>query len=150
MGASTDECACELLDVVPLIMRAIRAEMRSHRTPDLSVPQFRTLAFINHNSGATLSDAAEYIGLTLPSMSKQIDVLVNRKLVSRQTQPEDRRRLTLTLTTRGQTTLQAAREGTLAYLADLLSHLSAGERTIILQAMQTLQPLFTPGRSTQS
>ena len=44
MRISPDDCAREVLEVVPLIMRAIRTDMRSHRTPDLSVPQFRRSA----------------------------------------------------------------------------------------------------------
>ena len=43
MKATTDECAHAILEVAPAIMRTIRTEMRSHRTPDLSIPQFRAL-----------------------------------------------------------------------------------------------------------
>src|SRR5512136_2172583 len=107
MTASPDACAQEILEVVPAVMRAIRAEMRRHRMADLSVPQFRTLAFVDRNVDASLSDVAEHIGLTLPSMSKIVDGLVSRKLVTRQTHPTDRRRMTLTLTTRGQTALES-------------------------------------------
>src|SRR5512136_3296462 len=107
MAISSETCAQEVLEVVPLVMRTIRAEMRRHRTADLSVPQFRTLSFIDHNADASLSDVAEHIGLTLPSMSKIVDGLVTRKLVTRQTHPTDRRRMTLTLTTRGQTALES-------------------------------------------
>ncbi len=85
MTTSPDACAQEILDVVPVVMRSIRAEMRRHRTADLSVPQFRTLAFIDRNADASLSDVAEHIGLTLPSMSKIVEGLVVRKFVTRQT-----------------------------------------------------------------
>jgi hypothetical protein len=40
MNASSDTIACEVLNVAPVIMRTIRAEMRSRRTPELSVVQF--------------------------------------------------------------------------------------------------------------
>ena len=106
MPTSPDVCAQEILEVVPAVMRTIRAELRRHRMADLTVPQFRTLAFIDHKADASLSDVAEHIGLTLPSMSKIVDGLVVRKLVTRQTHPTDRRRMTLALTTRGQTALQ--------------------------------------------
>ena len=111
MPTSPDMCAQEILEVVPAVMRAIRAEMRRHRTADLSVPQFRALAFINGKADASLSDVAEHIGLTLPSMSKIIEGLVTRKLVTRQTHPTDRRRLMLALTARGQTALQSFARG---------------------------------------
>jgi hypothetical protein len=40
MNASSNTIACEVLDIAPVIMRTIRAEMRSRRTPELSVVQF--------------------------------------------------------------------------------------------------------------
>jgi hypothetical protein len=49
---SIEDCARTILDVTPLIMQSIRSEMRSNRTPDLSVPQFRTLIYIRSHAGA--------------------------------------------------------------------------------------------------
>src|SRR6266536_982420 len=99
--STANECAGELLEVVPLIMRYIRIEMRRSRGSDLTVPQFRTLAFLTTNEGASLSSLADHIGLTLPSASKLVDGLVERKLVQRKTCPDDRRRMTLLLTGSG-------------------------------------------------
>ena len=143
MTTSPDTCAQEILEVVPSVMRAIRTEMRRHRTADLSVPQFRTLAFIDRNADASLSDVAEHIGLTLPSMSKIVEGLVGRKLVTRQTHATDRRRLTLALTARGQTALQSSRAATRDCLAEDLAALSDHQREIIAQAMEILRPVFT-------
>jgi DNA-binding MarR family transcriptional regulator len=150
MSVSPDECSREVLEVVPLIMRAIRAEMRSHRTPDLSVPQFRTLAYLSRHEGASLSDVAEHIGLTLPSMSKMMDGLVARQLVTREISSSDRRRVTLRLTPLGRTTWQSAREATQAHLSQRLAALSASERSLLVRAMQALRPIFMPGRETDS
>ncbi len=144
MTTSPDVCAQEILEVVPLVMRAIRAELRRHRVADLSVPQFRTLAFIDQQVDASLSDVAEHIGLTLPSMSKIIDGLVTRKLVTRQTHPTDRRRMTLALTARGQTALESSRAATRACLAEDLAALSDRQRETIVQALNSLRPVFTP------
>ena len=144
MPASPDVCAQEILEVVPAVMRTIRAEMRRHRTADLSVPQFRTLAFVNSKADASLSDVAEHIGLTLPSMSKIVEGLVVRKFVTRQTHPTDRRRMTLALTARGLTALQSSRAATRACLAEDLATLSDRQRQTIAQAMEILRPVFTP------
>ena len=148
MTASPETCAQEVLEVVPLVMRTIRAEMRRHRMADLSVPQFRTLAFVDRNGDASLSDVAEHIGLTLPSASKIVDGLVTRKLVTRQTAPEDRRRMTLALTARGRSALQATREATRACLAEDLTALTERERETIRQAMAILRPVYTPPAET--
>lgn len=146
MSITPDECACEVLEVVPLIMRAIRAQMRSCRTPDLSVPQFRALTFLHGRKGASLSDVAEHVGLTLPSMSKMIDGLVARRLVKRQAHPQDRRRVKLALTARGQTALEVAYGATRARLAERLAALPASQRITVARAMGILRPAFTTGR----
>lgn len=150
MSVSVDECAHEVLEMTPLIMRAIRAEMRRQRGLDLSVPQFRTLAYLSYYQGASLSDAAEFIGLTLPSMSKLVDGLVARQLVTRELAASDRRRVTLALTPAGQATFQATRAATQAFLARRLAELPAEERAVVTQAMQILRPLFTPSQEAES
>jgi MarR family transcriptional regulator for hemolysin len=142
MKASTDDCAHALLEVTPAIMRTIRTEMRSHRTPDLSIPQFRTLNFINGQNGPSLSDVAGHIGLTLPSMSKIVDGLVARKLITREIASSDRRRMTLALTPRGQTLLKAAHEATKDCLADKLRSLSPADRALVINALDALRPIF--------
>ena len=142
MKASTDDCAHAILEVTPAIMRTIRTEMRNHRTSDLSIPQFRTLAFIDNNVGPSLSDVAGHIGLTLPSMSKIVDGLVVRKLITREVASSDRRRITLALTSRGQTLLKVARDATKDCLADRLQSLSPADRVLVINALDTLRPIF--------
>jgi DNA-binding MarR family transcriptional regulator len=147
MGADTIQtsigaCGREVLDVVPLAMRAIRAELRKHGAKEVSVPQFRTLAYLNQHEGTSLSDVAEHIGLTLPSMSALVDSIVMKGLVIRQTHPEDRRRMTLTLTERGRATLRVAHEAAASYLEEKIGQLSATERATVIEAMQVLKRIF--------
>src|SRR5512140_3106886 len=117
---SADECAALVAEVVPLVMRTSRAEMRGHRSPDLSVPQFRTLLFLRRQPGASVSDVAGHIGLTLPSISKMIDRLVTRDRVVRHSAPGDRRRICLELTPLGASTLQATTDATRKRLSERL------------------------------
>jgi MarR family transcriptional regulator for hemolysin len=150
MFGSPDECARQILEAVPMVMRAIRNEMRSYRASDLSVPKFRVLIFLNRNEGASLSDIAEHMGLTLPSMSKMIDGLVARNMVIRQMDPGDRRRVTLAPTALGRTAMQSAYEATAARLAERLAALPASERRTILKAMQILESIFVSGREAKT
>ena len=77
MTVDSDEVARGLLEVVPVIIKDIRSQMRSRRSPDLTVPQFRTLAFVDRNKGTSLSAVANHMGLTLPSTSKLVDGLIS-------------------------------------------------------------------------
>ena len=101
MLPTADECAHELIEVIPEVMQTIRSHVRRQRGSDLSVLQIRVLAFLQHNPGAPLSAVAEHVGLTLPSMSTQVTGLVGRKLLHRATSRVDRRYITLTLTPSG-------------------------------------------------
>ncbi len=116
--------------------------MRRHRASDLSVPQFRTLAYIHRHPGVSLSAVAEHIGLTLPSMSKLVDGLVARGLITREPCAKDRRRVTLGITARGRALWETAHDATLSSLADRLEPLSESERTTVIRAMHVLQHVF--------
>lgn len=139
---SLEACAREILDVAPLVMRGIRNELRKRGAKILSVPQFRTLGFISRHQGTSLSEVAEHIGLTLPAMSTLIDGLVARNYAVRKIDPDDRRRMTLTLSDTGQRMLQSAREGTQAHLARQLSKLQETDRRTIVAAMRILRGIF--------
>jgi DNA-binding MarR family transcriptional regulator len=129
-----------------MVFRVIRAELRKHGAKEMSVPQFRSLAFVYRNEGASLSELGDHTGLTLPTMSLLVDGLVARGLVSRRTDPEDRRRMTLTLTEAGRARLESARAATMANLEERLRQLSASDRATITLAMRVLSELFTGGK----
>ena len=142
LASAEEQRAREILDTVPVVMRKIRKELRKGGARVLTVPQFRTLAFVNRRKGASLSEAAEHIGLTLPSVSTLVDGLVSRGYVTRKTQPDDRRRMNLVLTDRGEATLRVAREGALAEMSRRLRDMSPSERGVVMRAMRTLRELF--------
>jgi len=130
------------MDTTPQIIQSIRVEMRRGRVPDMSIPQFRTLRFIQRNPDSSLSDLAEHLGLTLPSASKLVDGLVKQKLLTRKESAEDRRRLTLILTQTGTSIVDSARASARIHLADKLKHLSDDDLETISQAMLILHPIF--------
>jgi DNA-binding MarR family transcriptional regulator len=81
MNRYTDAIAREILDIVPIIMRMIRTEMRSQSSTDLAVPQFRSLLFIKRNPGSSLQSLAHHLGSTPPTVSKLVDGLVLNHLI---------------------------------------------------------------------
>ncbi len=146
-GFTPKACASHVLDTVPSVMQFIRTEMRGHRDLGISVPQFRVLTFLERRPGGSLSDAAERVGLSLPAMSRLIDGLVERGLLTREDAAEDRRRVSLRITDAGRALVRTAREGALARLAEVLGTLSAKERAQIIEAMQILRPMFVPSQA---
>ena len=137
-----DACAHQLMDTAPQIIQSIRLEVRRGRGSDISIPQFRTLRFIQKNPDSSLSHLAEHLGLTLPSVSKLVDGLVKQRLVSRKESAEDRRKITLLLTNTGASIVDSARASARIRLAEKLKHLSDDDLETISQAMQILHPIF--------
>ena len=148
MTLSPKEAAHQLLEVIPVVMREIRSEMRSRRSPDLTVPQFRTLSFVNRNVGSSLLQVAYHLGLTPPSSSKLVDGLISRNMMKREDHPNDRRRVKLTVTHLGEQILEASRQDALTYLSAKLSTINADDRETIVKAMNVLQPIFTSDAKT--
>ncbi len=83
MSASPDAIAREVLDIVPIVMRVIRTEMRNQGSAEMGMPQFRALLFISRNPGSSLLAVAHHLGLTSPTVSKMVDGLVLNSLVRR-------------------------------------------------------------------
>lgn len=137
-------CARELMDIVPQIAKAIRVEMRLGHGANISIPQFRTLRFIQLNPNSSLIDLTNHLGLTPPSASNLVDGLVNQKLIDRQKSTTDRRRLTLDLTQTGESIVNLARANAQVSLSKTLSCLSETELDTVEHAMEILHPLFTP------
>jgi DNA-binding MarR family transcriptional regulator len=143
LSGSQDCCAQDLVDTVPLVMRVIRGHMRRHRS-GLTIPQFRTLCYISVYDRPSLSDAADFIGLSLPAMSRLVDGLVEKQLMRRRPCDDDRRHVRLSVTPKGHAALTGARQLAQSHLAEALQTLSPEQRESISQAMQTLREIFNP------
>src|SRR5882757_601899 len=96
-GTDADGCARELLDVLPLTTRWLRAAVRE-REPSWSVPQLQALGFLQLNPDASLSDLAAQLGVGLPTASTLVSRLVAAGQVDRREDPAERRRVLLRLT----------------------------------------------------
>ena len=93
-----------------------------------------------------ISQAAKRIFLTQSALSRQIKALedeIGQCLLERQAH-------SIRLTPAGQATFQVARTATQAFLARRLAELAPEDRAMVIQAMQFLRPLFTPGPEIQS
>lgn len=95
---------------------------------DLSLPQYRTLAFLSQGDWAA-SVLADRLDVSRPSVTGLVDGLVKRGLVDRRAGVDDRRRVEHVLTAEGKRVLHAADEradsAILAVFAELHGDLAA-------------------------
>ncbi len=139
MRDSAEALAREVLDVIPFAMRRIREEMRARRGADLSIPQFRSLLFLQRHPGAALRDVADHLGLTPPTVSKMTAGLVSRGLIERPDSTVDRRKVELRLTARGNTLFDRVRGETVAKFVEQLEKLPSAEREKMISSLESLR-----------
>lgn len=142
VSASAIEGASEILETIPPVIQFIRTQMRQHRGSDLSVPQFRTLVFLDRNPGVSLSTLAEFLGLSLPATSRLVEGLVRKALITRHIPAGNRRLVALSISARGRRTVSSARSATVKRLAEVLAGLNDEERAGIQFALGALRRQF--------
>ena len=140
--ASAADCAREVLEVVPAVLRPIRQQMRRHRAAGLSIPQFRSLCFVERYDGASLSMVADHLDLSLPTVSRMISGLVQRGYMQRKSSEDDRRHVSLSLRPRGQAVMREARSATQKFLSQKFEALPQERREALVVAMQALRDVF--------
>lgn len=135
------DCAREVLDVVPAVIRPLRRQMRSHRA-GLSIPQFRALCFVERYDGASLSAVAEHLDLSLPTVSRMVNGLVERGYMQRRSSDDDRRHVSLSVRAKGQAVMRQARTATQDYFAEHFQDLGPAQREALCAAMNALREVF--------
>ena len=146
MAKNQNECAARIVEVVPTVMRHLRANIRSQKTLQFTIPQFRVLTYLHHHGQATLSELAGSQGVSLPTMSKLVGSLVQRKLVAREGHGADRRKLKLELSTEGQHAHDSTLENTRDFVAAKIADLTDDQQDAILNGMILLLGVFEPAR----
>jgi DNA-binding MarR family transcriptional regulator len=114
-----DRCAAILLDTMPRVLKAVRVGLADPACA-LTVPQYRALLFVHEHQGASLSQLAEFMGLTLPSASKLVDHLVDRAIFLREPSPDDRRKMNLRISRTGDALFKSAQGRVRRHLAGML------------------------------
>ena len=136
-----EACAREVIEVVPLGIRWLRAVIRAQE-PSWSVPQLVTMGFLRDHPGASLSEVAAALGVGLPSASTLVTRLVETGQVDRCDDPAERRRNVLTLTGSGEAALDAAIDAGRRQLADRMRALPAVDLDRMAQSLAVLRELF--------
>lgn len=139
---TAEECASELLEVLPGVMNDMRQFMRGHVGDQLSVPQFRCLAFINRHGASSVTEVASFLGVTKPTASVMVDRLVKAGSVLILTDSQDRRRTQLHITDAGKAQMQDIRRGARQDFAKVLAAQSPQELAELMAGLTILRRSF--------
>ena len=140
-SAQARMAARSLLHAVMLVMRTMAAEMR-RSDEAIAPPQMGMLMKIGAGP-TTMSDLARSLAVTLPTVSKSVELLVHRRWVARWVDTQDRRQTIVRLTPKGRRILADIRERAEQHIAERLAPLQAKERAELIAIMTVLARVLT-------
>ena len=128
-------------DADPQVVAAARAAAKLARQVtiplgevDLSLPQYRVLAFLDEGEAAP-SDLAGRLSVSRPSITALMDGLITRGLVERRPDTDDGRRVHHHLTDTGRDTLQRADQAVGDRLVTIGTHVNAGDPSVLIASL---------------
>lgn len=105
---------------------------------DISAIQFATLFLLAGEEELTIKRVAELLGRSVSAISRMLDQLVMRGLVSRTEDRRDRRTKLVSLSENGQAFIQAVEQKRAEAQIAVMAYLSPEECAVVEQAMQLL------------
>jgi len=139
---SSQRCAADMLETIPAVMRFLRAKVKDRAGINGSLPQIRTLGFLNRYPGASLSKVADHLGVSNATASAIVDRLVHKGLIERKEHPAERRFVELKLTQAGSHHFQDLHLKASSELSAVLSYLPDAKVAQIIETMSILKSLF--------
>ena len=129
---------------VPPAWRQTRSQIRRIAVEkfQMTEEQFQVLRRIRKGS-ASVSALAEASQTSRSAVSKAVDALVRRGVVSRSQDPDDRRNIPLALTDEGLRVMDAIFTEAEAWLSTRFERLSSEELETLLRGMEILRKAFT-------
>jgi DNA-binding MarR family transcriptional regulator len=134
------ESAREILDIIPLVMRTVAAELRA--AGELPAPAHFGLLSVLSVRPRMLTDLASLQGVSLPTMSSSISAMVERGWVKRTAPEEDRRVVMIEVTATGRAALERVSRAAETHLAEMLAPLDVPARRRLLGGLGVLRKVF--------
>lgn len=146
MPDNSQDCAQKVWSVLPTLMRTIAAHLRQQE-PRLDITVWQIMAMkLLKGDPITVGEMARKFLVSTPTMTRLLDILVERGLVERREDAEDRRRVRLFLTLEGKRLFQEFDQRALRCVEGIIAGLEPDERERVVAAMDVLQEALK-GRS---
>jgi DNA-binding MarR family transcriptional regulator len=130
--------ATDLRIAVNRLSRTLRAQKADSTVSDA---QFSALARLHRDGPMTLAELSRQDGVTPPSMTKTVAVLIDRGLVSKGGHGDDRRKVLLCATDAGADFVQETRRRRDGWLTPRLADLTEAERQTLADATEIMRRL---------
>jgi len=136
------DVARDILQIIPLVMRAVAAELRA--AGELPAPAHFGLLSMLSQRPRSLTEFASLQGVSLPTMSSSMSAMVERGWVRRTAPEGDKRVVMVEVTASGKAALERVARAAEAHLAEVLAPLDAVSRRRLHGGLAVLRKVFTP------
>ncbi|MDG4834300.1 MarR family transcriptional regulator [Solwaraspora sp. WMMD1047] len=134
----------DLASGLRVVVGRLYRQFRQNQDGELTPSQLSNLVTIEAYGPLRLGELAEREGVAPGTLSKGIDWLQTRGLVSRIVDPQDRRSSFVCVTDAGQQLLDQLRETRTARFAQRIELLDDRQRAVLVEAIEVLEALLTP------
>jgi DNA-binding MarR family transcriptional regulator len=134
------ETARDILEIIPLVMRTVAAELRA--AGDMPATAHFGLLSILSVRPRKLTDLASAQGVSLPTMSNSVSAMAERGWVRRAAPDGDRRIAMIEVTATGRAALERVSRCAEAHLSDVLAPLDLPARRRLQGGLGVLRKVF--------
>jgi len=133
----------ELLIALRKVIRAIDLHSKHlSKTSGLTSPQLLIMLEIDKDSGMNSSQVAKNVNLSAATVTNILDRLVNKHLVSRVRNTQDKRKVSLYLTEDGKAILLKAPQALQEHFIENFSNIAEWEQSQLLSSMERLAEMM--------
>jgi DNA-binding MarR family transcriptional regulator len=146
MAATAAPPSTQATDRANEIIQALAPLLAQHRhrwaarcqAHGLSIVGFQVLALLEMHGGMPMTRLADELGVALPNATGIVGRLVERGIVARSDDAEDRRRVVVTLTDAGRGLIGEMEEGRRERMSRLFSQMTDDQQQRLLQSVKDL------------
>ncbi|HYJ31251.1 MAG TPA: MarR family transcriptional regulator [Allosphingosinicella sp.] len=134
----TEELAARLHSAAIRLLRMVR---RQDDASGLSAPRLSALSVVVFAGPLSLAELAAEEQVRAPTMTRIVEALVQAGLITRETDPRDRRMVRISATDAGRSLLDAGRRRRVRAITERLSRLAESERRAFERGVELLERL---------
>lgn len=121
-----------------------------HLHTEVSLPEARIIYELAHREPCSPGDLSRELAIDPGQLSRALQALQRRQLVSRKTSGSDKRQVDIVLTAKGRTTFKELDKRSQTFAVDTLAQLPAERRAKLVAAMSQIEQALAPGTTNGS
>lgn len=128
-----------LRETTRLLIRKLGVLERSEATCcSITLTQCNTIVETGRRQQISVNELAELLNLDKSTVSRTVDQLVNKELIIRESDPDDRRYVALRLTAQGEELFQDIEQRMEKYFTEILDSISEEKQEQVIESLQLL------------